>query len=232
MIVCGAGTGGTITGIGRKIKDTLKNCKVIGIDPEGSILAQPESLNKTSVTSYEVEGIGYDFIPTVLGKKKTYIPSVRSVLLNDVYNIVPLTFSDRSVADKWYKSNDKESLQMARQLIQDEGLLCGGSSGTAVSCGLKAIQDAKLTEGQRCVIILPDGVRNYMTKFLSDDWMTERDFLPAKDVQDEHWWWNGTVSALNLQAPLTVSPDVTVQGAIDIMKKKGFDQMPVVDGDG
>lgn len=67
-MVCAAGTGGTICGIGRKIKDTIPNCKVIAADPFGSILSLPEELNKTDVTFYEVEGIGYDFIPTVLGK--------------------------------------------------------------------------------------------------------------------------------------------------------------------
>lgn len=72
--------------------------QVIGVDPEGSILAQPESLNKTDVTYYEIEGIGYDFVPTVC---------------------------DLSVIDKWYKSLDKPSLNMARRLIKSEGLLCG-----------------------------------------------------------------------------------------------------------
>lgn len=67
-IVCGAGTGGTICGIGRKIKEKCPSCKVIAADPLGSSLSLPESLNKTDVTFYEVEGIGYDFIPTVLGK--------------------------------------------------------------------------------------------------------------------------------------------------------------------
>lgn len=94
----GAGTGGTITGIGRKIKEHFPNCIVVGADPEGSILAEPEELNKSNVTFYEVEGIGYDFIPTVL---------------------------DRSVVDKWYKINDKESLSLSRRLIGEEGLLCG-----------------------------------------------------------------------------------------------------------
>lgn len=98
MIVAGAGTGGTITGIGRKIKERLPNCLIIAADPEGSILAEPAELNNSDVSFYEVEGIGYDFIPTVL---------------------------DRSVVDKWYKSNDKESLPMARRLIREEGILSG-----------------------------------------------------------------------------------------------------------
>jgi cystathionine beta-synthase len=68
MIVAGAGTGGTISGLGRKIKEKCPTCLIVGVDPEGSILAQPEEINKSSVSGYEVEGIGYDFIPTVLGK--------------------------------------------------------------------------------------------------------------------------------------------------------------------
>ena len=68
--------------------------------------------------------------------------------------------------------------------------------------------------------------------FLSDQWMIQRDFLPEKDLTDEYWWWNTSVSTLKLDAPLTVLPNVTVQEAIDIMKRKGFDQMPVVDKDG
>uniref|UniRef100_A0A8C5P7P3 cystathionine beta-synthase n=1 Tax=Leptobrachium leishanense TaxID=445787 RepID=A0A8C5P7P3_9ANUR len=68
MLVAGAGTGGTITGLARKIKEKCPGCKVVGVDPEGSILAEPEELNQTDKTGYEVEGIGYDFIPTVLDR--------------------------------------------------------------------------------------------------------------------------------------------------------------------
>jgi len=205
MIVASAGTGGTVTGIGRKIKEKCPECMVIGIDPLGSILAEPEELNESSVSTYEVEGIGYDFIPTVL---------------------------DRTVVDKWYKSNDAESLSMSRRLIKDEGLLCGGSSGAALSCALKAIKEADLKEDQRCVVILADGLRNYMTKFLSDQWMAERGFLPEANLSKQYWWWDTSVAYLKLQAPLTILPEVKIQDAIDIMKRKGFDQMPVVDKNG
>ncbi|CAB4010831.1 cystathionine beta-synthase isoform X1 [Paramuricea clavata] len=133
MVVIGAGTGGTVTGIARKIKEKSPNCKIIGVDPYGSVLAEPSELNETDVTLYQVEGIGYDFIPTVL---------------------------DRSLVDKWVKTEDKESFLMARRLIREEGLLCGGSSGTAMVAAMKAAKD--LEEGQRCVVILPDSVRNYM----------------------------------------------------------------------
>ncbi|KAK3605456.1 hypothetical protein CHS0354_001426 [Potamilus streckersoni] len=207
MVVIGAGTGGTVTGIGRKIKEKCPNCKIIGIDPHGSILAEPEDLNKTDVTFYEVEGIGYDFIPTVL---------------------------DRSVVDKWYKSDDKESLQMARKLIKQEGLLCGGSSGSAMYCALKAAKDFGLKEGQRVVVIFPDSVRNYMSKFLSDDWMSQRDFMERdKDPNSSKTWWSNLhVSALELRAPLTVTPNVTIQETLEILNKEGFDQVPVVDEEG
>ena len=110
---------------------------IVGVDPYGSLLAEPPELNETNVTSYHIEGIGYDFIPRVL---------------------------DRSVVDRWEKTYDKESFIMARRLIREEGLLCGGSSGTAMAAAVKVAKTLK--KGQKCVVILPDSVRNYMTKFL------------------------------------------------------------------
>jgi cystathionine beta-synthase len=146
MVVITAGTGGTVTGIARKLKEKLPKLIIVGVDPKGSILAEPPELN-SEISSYKVEGIGYDFIPVVL---------------------------DRSVVDKWYKTEDKESFQMARRLIKEEGLLCGGSSGSAMVAALKAAKELKA--GQRCLVILPDSVRNYMSKFLNDNWMKENGF--------------------------------------------------------
>ncbi|KAJ8396407.1 hypothetical protein AAFF_G00019840 [Aldrovandia affinis] len=204
MLVAGAGTGGTITGIARKLKETCPNIKIVGVDPEGSILAEPEELNKTDKTQYEVEGIGYDFIPTVL---------------------------DRSVVDSWIKSNDEDSFAMSRMLIKEEGLLCGGSSGTAMAAAVVVAKELK--EGQRCVVILPDSIRNYMSKFLSDKWMFQKGFLTAEDLMgSKPWWWNRTLQGLNLSAPLTVLPTVTIKGTITILKDKAFDQAPVVDESG
>uniref|UniRef100_A0A8C7KHL9 Cystathionine beta-synthase n=1 Tax=Oncorhynchus kisutch TaxID=8019 RepID=A0A8C7KHL9_ONCKI len=180
MLVAGAGTGGTITGVARKLKERCPNIQIIGVDPEGSILAEPEELNKTDKTQYEVEGIGYDFIPTVL---------------------------DRSVVDSWYKSNDEESFNMSRMLVRDEGLLCGGSSGTAMAAAVRVAKDLK--EGQRCVVILPDSIRNY--------------------IESNDLWWNLKLQGLNLSAPLTVLPTVSCQKTIKILKENGFDQAPVVD---
>ncbi|KAK5891274.1 hypothetical protein CgunFtcFv8_018545 [Champsocephalus gunnari] len=193
--------GGTITGIARKLKERCPNIKIVGVDPEGSILAEPEQLNKTDKTQYEVEGIGYDFIPTVL---------------------------DRSVIDTWYKSDDEESFNMSRMLMREEGLLCGGSSGTAMAAAVNMAKDLK--EGQRCVVILPDSVRNYMSKFLNDKWMVQKGFLSEEALMvKKPWWWNLRLQGLNLSAPLTVLPTVTCQRTIKILKEKGFDQAPVVD---
>ncbi|XDA71545.1 hypothetical protein R6Z07M_001875 [Ovis aries] len=204
MLVASAGTGGTITGVARKLKEKCPGCKIVGVDPEGSILAEPEELNQTEQTAYEVEGIGYDFIPTVL---------------------------DRTVVDKWFKSNDEEAFAFARMLIAQEGLLCGGSSGSAMSVAVKAAQE--LQEGQRCVVILPDSVRNYMSKFLSDKWMLQKGFMKEEEISvKKPWWWHLQVQELSLSAPLTVLPTVTCEHTIEILREKGFDQAPVVDESG
>lgn len=100
------------------------------------------------VKPYLVEGIGYDFFPAVLNNE---------------------------LVDEYVKVNDENSFLTARRLIREEGLLVGGSSGTAVWAALQAAK--KLKKGQRCLVILPDGVRNYMTKFVDDRWMQEHEFL-------------------------------------------------------
>ena len=142
MIVIGVGTGGTITGVAKRLKEEIPGIKVIGADPVGSILG-----GGTKVEPYLVEGIGYDFFPDVL---------------------------DNSLVDEYVKTEDEESFLMARRLIKEEGLLCGGSSGSAMIAALKTA--AQLTTGQKCLVLLPDGIRNYMTKFPNDDWMKEKGF--------------------------------------------------------
>jgi cystathionine beta-synthase len=142
MVVMGAGTGGTISGVAKRVKETCPAAKIVGADPEGSILAGGKDIH-----SYKVEGIGYDFIPDVL---------------------------DRQLVDEWVKTNDNESFKLALRLIREEGLLCGGSSGSAMMATLRAAK--KLKKGQRCVVILPDGIRNYMTKFIEPTWMKSEGF--------------------------------------------------------
>ncbi|KAK4520765.1 killer toxin resistant protein [Mucor velutinosus] len=206
MLVAGAGTGGTISGIAQKLKEKCPNIKIVGVDPVGSILAQPESLN-TEGGSYQVEGIGYDFIPDVL---------------------------KRNLIDVWMKSEDKPSFLMSRRLIREEGILCGGSSGTAMHAAVQAAKELK--EGQRCVVILPDSVRNYMTKFLNDDWMRERGFTDEKfesesfENKAKKDYAGATVRDLKLAAAVTIDGETTCKEAIDLMEKNGFDQLPVTAG--
>lgn len=142
MAVISAGTGGTITGIARRLKERNPKCIIVGVDPVGSILAGEEP-----VGSYLVEGIGYDFIPDVL---------------------------KRELVDQWVKSRDRESFLTARRLIREEGLLCGGSSGSTMWGALEAAK--RLGPNQNCVVILSDGVRNYMTKFIENKWMKQNGF--------------------------------------------------------
>ena len=143
MCVMGVGTGGTITGVAKKLKEKIPSIKIIGADPFGSILGGGDD-----VFPYQVEGIGYDFFPDVL---------------------------DNDLVDDYVKVNDQDSFVMARRLIKEEGLLCGGSSGTAMVAALEKAKD--LEAAQKCLVILPDGVRNYLSKFLSDEWMKKEGFM-------------------------------------------------------
>lgn len=190
MIVIAAGTGGTITGCARKLREVNPNCIVVGADPEGSILA-----GGSRVGTYKVEGIGYDFIPDVL---------------------------DRSLIDTWVKTNDRQSFLLARRLIREEGLLCGGSSGAALYAALKEAQ--RLDEGQNCVVILPDGVRNYLTKFVDNKWMADNRFSTIETV-------DATVGDMVKQdtKPTIVCLDVqdAAQESIQLMREKGFSQIPI-----
>lgn len=202
FVAC-AGTGGTITGIARKIKEKFPNCIVIGVDPVGSILAEPSDLNDPAATApYEVEGIGYDFIPTVL---------------------------DRSSVDRWVKTVDTESFSCARDLIRHEGMLCGGSSGSAMAGVLKAIEQLgwKNDPTKRIVTLLPDGSRNYMSKFVSDEWMIERGFMTVEEDEDDAFKGK-TVADLRLNNPVTVTPEATCAEVAKIMLDRGYDQIPVV----
>lgn len=215
MLVAGAGTGGTLSGIARKLREKCPNCIIIGVDPHGSILAQPESLN-TAASSYKVEGIGYDFIPKVL---------------------------DRSVVDKWYKSSDLESFTYSRRLIREEGILAGGSSGTAMWAAMIAAKDLK--PGQNCVVLLADSVRNYMSKFLNDDWMATNGFLPGKATtsidasskkkivkapeQPIFNFGDHTIADLKLPNAVTVDAEALLSDAAKLMEKNNFDQVPVID---
>ena len=155
---------------------------------------------------YEVEGIGYDFYPTVLDKK---------------------------LVNRWVKTVDKESFLMARQLILLEGLLCGGSSGAAMSAAVRVASG--LGKGKRVVVLLPDGIRNYMSKFVNEEWMLQRNYVkptleePLESDQHVPWYYTLKISALPIVSRLqTIESDMRIHAAVDLMKKHGFDQLPVV----
>lgn len=142
MVVMGVGTGGTISGIAKRLKEANPAIKIIGVDPYGSILG-----GGNDIYPYLVEGIGYDFFPEVL---------------------------DNELVDQYVKVNDKNSFLMARRLIKEEGLLCGGSSGAAMWATCQVAKD--LAAGEKCLTILPDGIRNYLSRFVDEKWMQAHDF--------------------------------------------------------
>ncbi|KIM52408.1 hypothetical protein SCLCIDRAFT_141143 [Scleroderma citrinum Foug A] len=148
VLVAGAGTGGTVTGVSRALKKRHNSrCIIVGIDPIGSILALPDYLNDTDgavMSDFVIEGIGGCFVPDVLSREPVDI-------------------------DHWLKTSDEDAFQMVQKLMKTEGLLVGGSSGSALSgtlAWLKTEQGQKIaqTEGSNVVIILADGIRNYMSK--------------------------------------------------------------------
>lgn len=191
MVVMGAGTGGTITGVARRLKEANPNCIIVGADPIGSILA-----GGSHVASYKVEGIGYDFVPDVL---------------------------DGSLIDEWVKTNDRQSFILARQLIREEGLLCGGSSGSAMFAALRTA--SKLKEGQNCVVILPDGVRNYMTKFMDDKWMADNRFTGSDILEGQVKELLATKKDMKL---VTVNIDSSLSEVVSLMRNKSISQVPVL----
>lgn len=213
-IVAGAGTGGTISGIAKGIRKHNKDVKIIAADPFGSILALPETLNHGDLAnvSYKVEGIGYDFIPDVL---------------------------DRETVDKWYKTEDRESFMYARRLIAEEGLLVGGSSGSAMAAMVRGVHDLGLGEDDTVVVVLPDSIRSYLSKFADDDWLAANDLLPSvngaeveaaaqKKRRASDPYGGETIRSLRLKPVTSVLSTQACADAIETMRDKGFDQLPVL----
>jgi len=146
----GIGTGGTITGIGHHLKENIDS-KVIGIDPEGSIISlvnegmEKEEAKKEAET-YLTEGIGEDLIPEIL---------------------------DLELIDEIVKTDDQTSFSMTRFLTREEGIMAGGSSGSAIAGAIKYLKRNEIRDA-KALVIIPDTGRNYLTKVYDDDWMSNK----------------------------------------------------------
>ena len=193
VFVAGMGTGGTISGTGKYLKEKNPDIIVVGADPEGSILSGD------SPRAYKVEGIGEDFIP------KTF---------------------NRQIVDEMIRVSDKESFNTARRLAFKEGLLVGGSSGTAVAAALKYAQ--RLKKPKYIVVLLPDTGRNYLTKIFSDSWMQENGFWEGKEVKITKV---KDILSCKKDFPLIISvnPRDNLDKAIKLIYEHNISQIPVID---
>ncbi len=206
VFVTGMGTGGTITGVSRFLKEQNPNIKIVGVDVVGSLLLDTWKNGKMPtepiLKTYKLEGIGEDFIPSTL---------------------------DLSVCDLVVQVNDRESFLMARRVVREEGIFVGGSCGAAVAGALRAIPQLNLTKDHTVVVLLPDNGARYLSKFFDDNWMRDNGFLNTD-------WSQGTVGdfiqAHALRPVVTANPHETLGVVIKRMKQHDFSQLPVTNGGG
>lgn len=197
--VCAVGTGGTISGAGKFLKEKNPNVKVVGIDPKGSILREYFYTKKYPqvLKTYKVEGIGQDWIPGTL---------------------------NFDVIDDMVEANDKESFLMARRLTREEGIFVGGSCGSAVAGALKYAD--RMKESDIMVILLPDTGERYLSKIYNDDWMRENGFLTPDKVTLRYILQS---KAKNVPQLIAVDSTTTVRKALDLFKENDVSQLPVID---
>lgn len=152
VFVAGMGTGGTMAGVGRYLKERKPEIKLVGVDPVGSLYYDyVKSARLTKPFTYKVEGIGEDFLPSTFDPK----------LLDDIVRV-----------------DDKECFLTARDLVRLEGLYAGGSSGAAVAGALKYAREQGKKEN--IVVLLPDGAAKYLSKVFNDEWLRENGFLEGR----------------------------------------------------
>jgi cystathionine beta-synthase len=199
-LVLSVGTGGTITGAARYLKELKPDILVVGVDPEGSIYSSPDRVH-----TYLVEGIGEDFWP------QTYDPSV---------------------VDEYVTVSDGDSFRMARRLAREEGLLVGGSGGTAVWAMLQVAE--RFGDDATIVTLIPDSGRGYLSKLYDDNWLLEHGFLerraPAPTIEE-------VLAFKRAEEPevpelVTVETHQKVGETIDLMQRYGISQIPVVRHEG
>lgn len=194
VFVAGMGTGGTISGTSKYLKEKNPDIVIVGADPQGSILSGD------SPKSYKVEGIGEDFIP------KTF---------------------NRQIVDEMIRVTDKESFNTARRLAREEGLLVGGSSGTALAAALKYAE--RLEKPKYIVVLLPDTGRNYINKIFSDQWMQENGFWEGKTAQAVNIREILKQKKNTLPSLLAVSPHDKLIRAVSLIQEFNISQLPVID---
>lgn len=204
-IIIGMGTGGTISGVGRYLKSKNPNIKIVGVDIEGSILTEIWQ-NKGTIPegaypkTYKVEGIGEDFLPSA---------------------------TDLSVVDWIERAGDRESFLWARQLVRQEGIFAGGSSGSALAGAMKYCR--KLPADRLPVVIFPDSGSRYLSKFYDDKWMREFGFLATE-------FGEMTLGDLLLAKPnkslFTATLGDSIRKVVTVMHQHAISQMPVVGADG
>ncbi|MBL8170984.1 MAG: cysteine synthase [Acidobacteria bacterium] len=196
--VAGMGTGGTISGTSRYLKEKNPNIKIIGADPYGSAIKGFKETGKLMAASpYLVEGIGQEIIPE----------NVHLKYIDEIINVT-----------------DRDSFNTARRLGREEGIFCGGSSGTIAWAALKVAET--LTENDVLVFIICDTGERYLSKFLSDEWMKEKQLLGSERMTI------GLLNELKLHAGkqrlISVTPDATIGDAMELMNNHGLSQLPVL----
>lgn len=206
VFIAGIGTGGTICGVGKYIKENKPACQVVAVDPVGSIVYDYFKTGnlQSAPKTYKIEGIGEDFIP------KNY---------------------DFSVIDDMVQVEDKESFLMTRDLLTKEGLYAGISSGCAVVGALKWVREQKnQLSGKNILIILPDSGNRYLSKAFNDDWMRESGFLDKPSLGTVADLIHLTRAS---QAPLIMAKQTDkISTVIERMREKNISQLPVVDSAG
>jgi cystathionine beta-synthase len=195
-LVAGVGTGGTITGTGRYLKERNPDLVVVGADPVGSIYAGGEA----AVKPYLVEGVGEDFWPG--------------------------TF-DPAIVDRWVQVSDRDSFLTARRLASTEGILAGGSGGTALWAALQVAGELD-DPGAMVAVILPDGGRSYLSKVFSDTWMTQHGFLERTADLTVGDVLRAKREAGEIPPLVTVQTHQRVGDAVALLHEHRVSQLPVV----